>query len=53
MSLIGTPKVNVCELSVFLKRGIIEGFKYVRMTFRKRGHFINLTEKSPEPKNYP
>jgi hypothetical protein len=54
MSLTGTPKVNIRKLTVLRKRGdTIEGFKYGRIRLKKRGHFINLTEKSPDIKNYP
>jgi hypothetical protein len=52
LSLMGSPKVSVCKLTVFLKRvEINEGVKYERMKFRKRGHFINLTEKRLDIKN--
>jgi hypothetical protein len=37
---------------VLKEEGIIEGFKFVRINFRKIGHFINLTEKNPDIKNY-
>jgi hypothetical protein len=54
ISLTNTLKVNVRNLKVFLKQeDIIEGFKHARIQFRKRGHFINLTEKSLDIKNYP
>jgi hypothetical protein len=54
MSLTSTPEVNVHKLTFVLKKEYItEGFKYVRMKFRKREHFINLTEKSLDIKNYP
>jgi hypothetical protein len=50
-SFTGTPKVNVRKLTIVSKQEyIIEGFKYVRMKFRKKGHFVNLTEKSPNIK---
>lgn len=47
-SLADTPKVNVCELAVFLTSG---GSKYVRMKYRKRGHFISLIIKSQDFEN--
>jgi hypothetical protein len=54
MSVTGTPEVLVPKLTVVSeKECIIEGFKYVKLKVGKRGHFINLTEKSLDIKNYP
>lgn len=45
-SLTSTPEVNVHKITFLPKlEDTIEGFQYVRMKFRKRAHFISLTEK--------
>jgi hypothetical protein len=53
-SLTDTPKVNVHKLTPILKQEyIIEGFKYVRMKFRKRGHFYQFNRKEPGHQKLP
>jgi hypothetical protein len=56
----GAPPACVCirhsasKCALVLKREcVIEGFKYVRMKFIKRGQIINLSEKISDVKNYP
>jgi hypothetical protein len=47
-------KSECSKSTLFLgQEGIIESFRYIRIKFKKAGHFINVIEESPYFKNHP